>query len=172
MIRRRIALVTVETVYREATMPTPHQPVTTDFCEYGRRTNGSNGLIASDYRFNRKFTGEGVKQWYVVTVHLDVTRHDRQAQHSALHSQQRCLQNIDVVYLFRSCKPQRKRVGTLADFTRELMALLRSQALGIPETDYRIFRIEYDRGRYDRPRQRPAPCLINASHWGSINRKS
>ena len=59
----------------------------------------------------------------LVTVHPDMIGRDPQPQDGTLHRDERCLQNIDLVDLLRSCKRKREGVSTLAYRTRKSRAL-------------------------------------------------
>ena len=153
-------------------MPAPHQPVPANFRQDRCRADRFDRLVPSDDMLECELTIVPVEFRKLVTVDPDMVGRDPQLQDGALHRDERCLQNIDLVDLFRPCKRKREGVSTLAYRTRKSRTLTGRQALGVSQSRHGIRVVEYDRCSNHGPCQRPTASFIHTGDTGAMTGKS
>ncbi len=118
----------------------------------------SPSMIASKLHSSGSPTNEGQRSPSICTCAGSYAQPEQRAPHRQV-SRLQDVQRIDFLDVGPGDRPGNRRA---ADLDRELGALLRLDHLGIADAADAPPRIEDDRGRDDRSRQRPAPSLIDA----------
>jgi hypothetical protein len=165
-----ITLVPGKTIAGIQLVHTLHDAITGSLGDDRRSTDRRHDTVAPDKRFTLDETLVKSQVGQPIAIDLDSGRRYRKPEDGATHGQHCRSQDIDSVY-FGSIRPGHGPGDrSPLDLRREVIAMRRSQFLGIIQPLDAAVRVEYYGSGDNGPGQWPATSLVDTGHM-SIKRK-